>query len=130
MIAGLCVILICQLAGEAIVRGAGVPVPGPVLGLLLMLLLLLLRDRFPSMAFGPLKGDAIVGVSRGLLANLSLLFIPAGVGIIQLINVLLEHGWAIVFALAVSVIATLFITAGTFLIVGKLMKRRKAGGAS
>ncbi len=130
MIAGLCVILICQLAGEAIVRGLGVPVPGPVLGLLFMLLLLLLRDRFPSLAFGPLKDDAIVGVARGLLANLSLLFIPAGVGIIQLINVLLEHGWAIVFALAVSVIATLFITAGTFLIVSKLMKRRDAGGAS
>ncbi len=130
MIAGLCVILICQLAGEVIVRGLGVPVPGPVLGLLFMLLLLLLRDRFPSLAFGPLKDDAIVGVARGLLANLSLLFIPAGVGIIQLINVLLEHGWAIVFALAVSVIATLFITAGTFLIVSKLMKRRDAGGAS
>lgn len=130
MIAGLCVILICQLAGEAVVRGLGIPVPGPVLGLLLMLLLLLLRDRFPLLSFGPLRGDAIVGVARGLLANLSLLFIPAGVGIVQLINVLLEHGWAIVFALAVSVIATLFITAGTFLIVSKLMKRRDAGGAS
>jgi len=59
-----------------------------------------------------------------LLANLSLLFIPAGVGIVQLINVLLEHGWAIVVALAVSVVATLFITAGTFLIVSRLMKRR------
>ena len=124
MIAGLCVILICQLAGEAIVRGLAVPVPGPVLGLLLLLLLLLLRDRVPQLGFGPLKGDAIVGVARGLLANLSLLFIPAGVGIIQLINVLLEHGWAIMFALAVSVIATLFITAGTFLIVSRLMKRR------
>ena len=125
MIAGLCVILICQLAGEAIVRALGVPVPGPVLGLLFMLLLLLLlRDRFPSAAFGPLKGDAVVGVARGLLANLSLLFIPAGVGIVQLINVLLEHGWAIVVALAVSVVATLFITAGTFLIVSRLMKRR------
>jgi len=64
MIAGLCVILICQLAGEAIVRALGVPVPGPVLGLLFMLLLLLLRDRFPSAAFGPLKGDAVVGVAR------------------------------------------------------------------
>lgn len=125
MIAGLCVILICQLIGEAVVRGLGVPVPGPVLGLMMMLALLLLRDRYPSMALGPLRGDEIVGVARGLLANLSLLFVPAGVGIIQLINVLLEHGWAIAVALAVSVIATLLITAGTFLIVSKLMQKRK-----
>ena len=46
MIASLSLILLCQLAGEALVRGIGVPVPGPVIGLMILLLLLLLRDRF------------------------------------------------------------------------------------
>jgi len=43
MIASLSLILLCQLAGEVIVRGLGLPMPGPVLGLLLLLLLLLAR---------------------------------------------------------------------------------------
>src|SRR3712207_4425328 len=34
MIRALAVLLLCQLAGEAVSRGAGLPVPGPVLGLL------------------------------------------------------------------------------------------------
>jgi putative effector of murein hydrolase LrgA (UPF0299 family) len=46
MIASLSLILLCQLAGEVIVRGFALPVPGPVVGLMLLLLLLLARDRF------------------------------------------------------------------------------------
>src|SRR5580700_824962 len=46
MIASLSLILLCQLAGEVIVRGLALPMPGPVVGLLLLLLLLLARDRF------------------------------------------------------------------------------------
>eukprot|EP01035_Chromulina_nebulosa_P057901 gene57901-79330_t len=34
MIASLSLILLCQLAGEIIVRGLAVPVPGPVIGML------------------------------------------------------------------------------------------------
>ena len=52
--------------------------PGPVIGLMLLLLLLLLRDRFAVIARGPLQGDGVESTSRGLLANLSLLFVPAG----------------------------------------------------
>jgi putative effector of murein hydrolase LrgA (UPF0299 family) len=79
MIASLSLILLCQLAGEVIVRGLGLPMPGPVLGLMFLLLLLLGRDRFALLARGPLQGDGVESVSRGLLAHLSLLFIPAGV---------------------------------------------------
>ena len=37
-------ILLCQLIGEAIARGSGVPIPGPVIGMALCVLLLLARD--------------------------------------------------------------------------------------
>jgi putative effector of murein hydrolase LrgA (UPF0299 family) len=40
-------------------------------------LILLARDRFAILARGPLQGDGVEGASRGLLANLSLLFVPA-----------------------------------------------------
>ena len=36
MLASLSLILLCQLIGEAVVRGLGQPLPGPVLGLLLL----------------------------------------------------------------------------------------------
>jgi putative effector of murein hydrolase LrgA (UPF0299 family) len=123
MIASLSLILLCQLAGEVIVRGIGVPMPGPVVGLMLLLLLLLARDRFAILRRGPLQGDGVESVSRGLLANLSLLFVPAGVGVVQKLDLLAERGVAILLVLAVSVIATLLVTAATFVVASRLMAR-------
>ena len=42
--------------------------------------------------------------SRGLLAHLSLLFVPAGVGVVQKLDLIAEHGIAIIVILAISVI--------------------------
>jgi holin-like protein len=56
MIASLSLILLCQLIGEVMVRGIGLPIPGPVVGLMLLLLMLLARDRFALLARGPLRG--------------------------------------------------------------------------
>ncbi len=94
MIASLSLILLCQLAGEVFVRGFGLPLPGPVIGLMLLLGLLLARDRFAMLARGPLQGDGVESASRGLLANLSLLFVPAGVGVVQKLDLVAEHGIA------------------------------------
>ena len=123
MIASLSLILLCQLAGEVIVRGLGLPMPGPVVGLLILLMLLLARDRFAMLARGPLQGDGVEGASRGLLAHLSLLFIPAGVGVVQKLDLLAEHGIAILAILAVSVIITLLVTVATFLVANRVMTR-------
>jgi holin-like protein len=121
MIASLSLILICQLVGEVIVRGLHVAVPGPVVGLMLLLMLLLLRDRFPVFSRGPLRDEGVEQASRGLLANLSLLFVPAGVGVVQKLDLLAEHGIAILTALAISVVVTLLVTVAAFLITSRLM---------
>jgi holin-like protein len=123
MIASLSLILICQLIGEVFVRGLGVPMPGPVIGLVLLLLLLLARDRFAGLAFGPLQGGRVENASRALLANLSLLFIPAGVGVVQKLDLLAEHGVAIQIVHAVSVVVTLLATVATFVLASRLMTR-------
>ena len=123
MIASLSLILLCQLAGEVIVRGLGLPMPGPVVGLILLLSLLLARDRFTLLARGPRQGDGVEGASRGLLAHLSLLFIPAGVGVVQKLDLLAEHGIAILLILAVSVVITLLVTVATFLVANRLLAR-------
>src|ERR1700682_543227 len=126
MIASLSLILLCQLVGEVIVRGLVLPMPGPVLGLLLLLLLLLLRDRFAILARGPLQGDSVESASRGLLANLSLLFVPAGVGVVQKLDLIAEHGFAVAAVLAVSVVITLLVTVATFLAASRLLSRRRS----
>jgi putative effector of murein hydrolase LrgA (UPF0299 family) len=123
MIASL--ILVCQLIGEVIVRGFALPMPGPVVGLMLLLVLLLARDRFAPLARGPLQGGGVETASRGLLANLSLLFIPAGVGVVQKLDLLAEHGIAIMAVLAVSVVVTLLATAATFVGASRIMARGK-----
>ena len=123
MIASLSLILLCQLAGEVIVRGLGLPMPGPVIGLMFLLLLLLARDRFAVLRRGPLQGDGVESASRVLLANLSLLFVPAGVGVVQKLDLIAEHGIAIAAILAVSVVVTLLVTVATFLVASRLMAR-------
>ena len=123
MIASLSLILLCQLAGEGFVRGLALPMPGPVVGLVLLLLLLVVRDRFAVLARGPLQGGGVENASRGLLAHLSLLFVPAGVGVVQKLDLIAAHGIAIVIVLLVSVIMTLLATVATFLAVSRLTAR-------
>ena len=73
MIPALATLLACQLAGEITARALGLPLPGPVLGMLLLTALLL---GFPRLV------QAIRATAEGLLQHLSLLFVPAGTGIV------------------------------------------------
>ena len=123
MIASLSLILLCQLAGEVFVRSLALPMPGPVIGLMLLLALLLARDRFSVLARGPLQGDGVESVSRVMLANLSLLFVPAGVGVVQKLDLIADHGIAFLAVLAISVMLTLLVTVTTFLLVSRLISR-------
>jgi holin-like protein len=127
MIASLSLILLCQLAGEVLVRGLKLPMPGPVIGLLLLLVLLVARDRFAVLARGPLQGDGVENASRGLLANLSLMFVPAGVGVVQKLDLVVEHGIAFAAVLAASVVITLLVTVATFLVASRLMAHGRSG---
>jgi putative effector of murein hydrolase LrgA (UPF0299 family) len=124
MIASLSLILLCQLAGEVFVRGLGLPMPGPVIGLMLLLVLLMARDRFAVLARGPLQGDSVESASRVLVANLSLLFVPAGVGVVQKLDIVAEHGIAFLGVLAISVVVTLLVTVATFLVASRMTAKK------
>lgn len=126
MIASLALILCCQLAGEAIARGLALPIPGPVIGLLLLFLLLLLRDRMTPIAVGPLRDSRVETTARGLLAHLSLMFVPAGVGVVQQLDLIASRGFAIAVVLAASVVITLLVTVGTFLIFSRWVSGDRA----
>lgn len=118
MIIALTVILLCQLLGEVVTRGLGWPLPGPVLGMLLLLVFLMPRDRIRTKV--PEFGRSLDTTGKGLLAHLSLLFIPASVGVVQRLDVLAEYGIGLVVALVVSTLVTLVVTVVTFVVVSRL----------
>lgn len=119
MIVSLTLILLCQLLGEVIVRGFGWPIPGPVLGMLILLVVLSLRDRIRTMV--PEFGRTLDSTGKGLLAHLSLLFIPASVGVVQRLDVLAAHGVGLMVALVVSTFITLVVTVVTFVVVSRVI---------
>lgn len=114
MIESLAVLLLCQLAGEALAHGTGLPLPGPVLGMAFLLALLLLRDAAPDLVPAPLRDGRVEGVANGLLGHLSLLFVPAGVGVVGALDVLGSHGAALALALLASTAIGLGVTALVF----------------
>jgi holin-like protein len=98
---GFVLLLLCQSAGEALVRLTGLRLPGPVLGMLLLLGLLAWP---PVQALAQAAADA-------LLPHLSLLFVPIGVGVVVHLSVLAEQGVRIAAAIVVSTLAGLLTTA-------------------
>jgi len=113
MLAAFASLLLCQLAGEAIVRAAALPVPGPVVGMVLLFALMLLRAPLPAEANG---------TADGLLKHLSLLFVPAGVGVVQNVALLGDTGLRLVAVVVLGTIITLTVTALTFAGVARLMR--------
>lgn len=104
MVFDLTILLCCQLAGEVLAFATGLPVPGAVLGLVLLVLLLVLLRRAP----GSLEGTA-----NGLLQHLSLLFVPAGVGVMLHTARIAAEWRALLAALLVSTLLTMTVTALT-----------------
>ena len=51
---------------------------------------------------------------------------PAGVGVVQKLDLLAAHGIAIVLVLALSVVVTLLATVLTFRLVSRLLKQQDA----
>ncbi len=98
-------LLLFQCAGELVSRALGLPVPGPVVGMLLLFVALRIRDRVP---------DSIGVAADALAKHLSLLFVPAGVGVMMYFGRLAGEWLPIVVALFVSTVVTLAVAALTF----------------
>ncbi|RAH97014.1 CidA/LrgA family protein [Acuticoccus sediminis] len=105
MINAIALLLGCQLLGEIFVRLVGLPVPGPVVGAALLGVGLLVRGRV---------SQTMDGTARAILSNLSLLFVPAAVGVIEHRELFMEYGFALVAALVVSTVMALTAAALTF----------------
>jgi putative effector of murein hydrolase LrgA (UPF0299 family) len=104
MLYAIALLLICQLVGETLVLLTGLPVPGPVLGMLLLLGLLVWRGGIP---------DELGKTADALLAHFSLLFVPAGVGVMLHWERIQGDWLAIAAALLLGTLITLIVTAVT-----------------
>ena len=102
MIATLATLLVFQTLGEGIAVAFSLPIPGPVIGMLLLFCYLLARPQVVQR----LAPDALA-----LLRHLSLLFIPAGVGVMVHAHRIADEWPALLVALVVSTVASLATTA-------------------
>lgn len=116
MIGSIAALLVLQLIGTIVIRVTGIPLPGPVVGMLLLFVYLLARGATPA----PFERTA-----RGLLQNLALLFVPAGVGIIAHLHAVAEQWIALSVTIVASAAITLVVTAAT---LHWLLKWRQAAG--
>lgn len=106
-------LLALQLAGEVIVAALGLPLPGPVVGMVLLFAGLVIRGGLP---------DGLDEVAQGLLKHLSLLFVPAGVGVMVHLA-LVRDEWA---PIAVAVVGGTVVTvAVTALVMAGLSRRER-----
>lgn len=102
MLAAFTILLLFQCLGEGIVFLFQLPIPGPVAGMLLLM---------AALAAWPPLQDRIEHAANALLSHLSLLFVPAGVGIVATAARGSGHWLAILASLAASTVLTLAITA-------------------
>jgi holin-like protein len=112
MLPALATLLLCQLAGEAIVHVVALPVPGPVVGMTLLFGLLLLRAPLPRAT-----GDT----ADGILNHLSLLFVPAGVGVVQHLELIGGEGVRLLVIILLSTVIALAVTALVFAAVARAL---------
>ncbi len=99
---GITLLLVYQLVGEITVRLLGVPIPGPVLGMVMLFVTLMIRGKAP---------ESVDQASTALLSHLSLLFVPAGVGMMAHFGRIADEWLPITLALLLSTVITMVATA-------------------
>ena len=117
LIHGFTLLLVFQLIGEVIVRALGLSIPGPVLGMLLLFFGLLMIKVLPQ---------SLSMASNSLLSHLSLLFIPAGVGLVVYLKALGDIWLPVAAAVVTGLVVTMVVTAALMLVVQRMLSKGKA----
>jgi putative effector of murein hydrolase LrgA (UPF0299 family) len=97
---GLAWLLLLQSIGELLSRGLSLPFPGPVIGMLLLLVAL----RWP------LVREPVAACADFLLAHLSLLFVPVGVGVMTHLSLVSQYGGRMLLVIVLSTLIGLAVT--------------------
>ncbi len=111
MIPNITLLLLFQLAGEIASRALALTLPGPVLGMAGLMLLFLAR---------PAIATRMLATTGALMSHLSLLFVPAGVGVLAHAELLERAGPALLIAVALSTVLALIAGSLTFVLLARL----------
>ena len=116
MLGALTLLLVFQLTGEVLAQLFALPIPGPVIGMALLFAALALRG-------GP--SDALRDTAQNLLQHLSLLFVPAGVGVMLHFHRIGDEWLPLAASLVGSTVLTIAVTA---LVLRALSRRAETAG--
>lgn len=94
MLWSFCILLTCQVVGEATHYATALPVPGTILGIGLLATVLACR--------GPERAQAVLPATDALLPYLSLMFVPPGVVAVLRMRAMSETWLPIATAIVVS----------------------------
>lgn len=95
-------LLIFQIIGEAAAHALSLPIPGPVIGMVLLFMFLVFKEN---------AAEKLAPTSQGLLRHMSILFVPAGVGVMLHGQRIAAEWLPITVALVVSTVAAIIVTA-------------------
>lgn len=110
------IILFFSVLGEGLRVVLDLPVPGSILGILLL---------FLAFEFKVINAEKIAPTCNFLLNNLTILFVPAGVGLMKYYDAI-KFTWPILLGIVgVCVVATLVTVGKTTELVEKLLERRQ-----
>lgn len=116
MLTALTLLLVLQLLGEVIAQSLHLPIPGPVIGMALLFAILLKRG-------GP--SEELRSTSQGLLSHLSLLFVPAGTGVILYVDRMADEWLPLTVSLLLSTALCIVVSA---VVLSRLAPKTPAAG--
>lgn len=93
MLQSIALLLLFQLIGEIISQAFALPIPGPVVGMALL---------FAALTQRWMRSEQLRNSAQNLLQHLSLLFVPAGVGVMLHVQRVADEWVPIVVALVAS----------------------------
>lgn len=114
MLGGLAILFVFLAIGDALSALAKIPIPGSVIGMVLLAV---------SLKAGIVKLEAVQGAAEALTDNLSLLFVPAGAGLILYFD-LIGRSWLPL--LTAYLVSTFLVLAAVGLLQQRLDKAWKS----
>lgn len=119
MLKAFLILIAALLVGSGLEHAARLPLPGPVIGLFLLAPLLVARPSWQT--------PGLAQVSGGLLRHMGLLFVPAGVGLIDHLDLLQAETLPLLGGLVGSTLLSLVATALILEWHGRLSARVPGG---
>ena len=113
------IILVILFVGQVLQLRYSLPIPSTVLGMVILLALLITKI---------IKIDKVDKITSILLDNLTLFFVPAGVGIITMFENIKEIWWPLLIIIFISTIVVMVVTGLTVQILNKnILKKHRKG---